>query len=155
MIWLLLTLLIVLPVVLFYWSIVKSLSFYNAESTLTLAYCFIWGGIIAVVFSIAWEGVFIIGLGGDLDQKGMDFFSTVLLAPLIEELFKGFGILILFLIALNTRKGLRGPLSGLVYGGIIGLGFGLCEDISYMINAAEDSGLLGLLVTFFARFWKY
>ena len=149
--WLLLTLLIVLPVVLFYWSIVKSLSFYNAESTLTLAYCFIWGGIIAVVFSIAWEGVFINAFGGDLDQEGMHFFSTVLLAPLIEELFKGFGILILFLIALNTRKGLRGPLSGLVYGGIIGLGFALSEDIGYMMDAAEDSGLSGILVTFFGR----
>ncbi len=108
MIWLLLTLLIILPVVLVYWSIVKSLSFFNAESTLTLAYCFIWGGIIAVVFSMAWESAFIEAFGGYLDQEGIDFFSTVLFAPLIEELFKGFGILILFLIALNTRKGLRG-----------------------------------------------
>jgi protease PrsW len=151
MIWLLLTLLIILPVVLVYWSIVKSLSFFNAESTLTLAYCFIWGGIIAVVFSMAWESAFIEAFGGYLDQEGIDFFSTVLFAPLIEELFKGFGILILFLIALNTRKGLRGPLSGLVYGGIIGLGFALSEDIGYMMSAAEDSGLLGILLTYFGR----
>ena len=151
MIWLLFSLIVILPVVLFYLALVKSLSFYNAESTLSLFYCFLWGSIVAVVFSITWEVVFTDAVSSHLDDEEMFYFSNIILAPVIEEIFKGLGILILFIIALNTRKGLRGPLSGLVYGGIIGLGFALTEDISYMMDAVEDGGLFELIGTFFVR----
>ena len=85
------------------------------------------------------------------DGEGADFLTTVVIAPLIEEFFKGLGILLLFLIALRTRKSLRGPLSGLVYGGVIGLGFSLTEDISYMVGAANEEGVIAFIRTFIFR----
>jgi len=73
------------------------------------------------------------------------------IAPIDEEFYKGAGLVMIFLIARNEIDGL---MDGLVYGGMIGLGFQVMENIQYFVHAAAQSqgGQLGPVVaTFFVR----
>ncbi|MBW3567707.1 MAG: PrsW family intramembrane metalloprotease, partial [Proteobacteria bacterium] len=84
-------------------------------------------------------------------SAGMDVIGATVFAPIFEETFKGFGVA---LIALASALGLReldGPLDGAIYGGVVGLGFTLTEDILYVANQYATSGLTGFVVLLFLR----
>ena len=49
-------------------------------------------------------------------------------APIVEEVGKGLGLLLLFVTA---RRAFDGPVDGVVYGALIGAGFALTENIQY------------------------
>ena len=63
----------------------------------------------------------------------------------VEELGKG---LFLVAVVIFRRAELHGPLDGIVYGALVGIGFAFVEDIIYYLQSLE-SGQLG--VTFFLR----
>ena len=70
---------------------------------------------------------------------------------MFEEGFKGLGVA---LIALASALGLReldGPLDGAIYGGVVGLGFTLTEDILYVANQFATSGIGGFAFLLFLR----
>ncbi|NIV30935.1 MAG: PrsW family intramembrane metalloprotease, partial [Anaerolineae bacterium] len=58
-------------------------------------------------------------------------FGPGLSAPLIEEALKGILVLLLFL---GLRREFDGPLDGIVYGALVGLGFAVSENAAYMIE---------------------
>jgi hypothetical protein len=76
-------------------------------------------------------------------------------AGVFEELAKGAGIAILFLLC---RRWFDGPVSGIVLGAMVGLGFNLAESIDYMSAgdalsqywARQSVGLMGSHVAFTA-----
>ena len=68
--------------------------------------------------------------------------SAVISAPLVEEASKGFGLLILIL---AFRRYFDDILDGIVFGGLIALGFATVENVLYygrgIDQAIGDSGL--------------
>ena len=60
-------------------------------------------------------------------------------APLVEELFKGLGIVLLVSIA---RAELDDVLDGFVWGAMVGIGFLLVEDVFYFVRAFGETGSL-------------
>lgn len=102
-----------------------------------LIFAFLWGAGAAVVITL------IIGIGVDriasalsLSVASADFFGAVVQAPLVEELAKGVGIVLIFLFA---RKHFDGPVDGIVYAAWVAGGFAFTENILYFGGELLDS----------------
>ena len=123
--WVLLLLYIV-PVVL----VVRWLDLYEKEPRSLLIGAFVWGALVAVMFSglgnDAWGVVIAKVFGAEFASQ----WSAALTAPVIEETYKYLGIVVLYLIA---RTEIDDLIDGFVYGALIGLGFAVAEDIYYFI----------------------
>ena len=63
--------------------------------------------------------------------------SDSLTAPLNEELLKLCGVIMLVLAAPRL---IRGPMDGLVFGALVGLGFQVAENVTYGLNSIVASG---------------
>jgi protease PrsW len=91
----------------------------------------IWGGTAASgCAALANQGL--IGLWGK--TAGVEFasnWSAALTAPLNEELLKLAGVALL---ALAAPRLIRGPVDGMVFGALVGLGFQVIENVSYSLN---------------------
>ena len=83
----------------------------------------------------------------NLSDDAVDFVTSVVTGPLVEETGKGIGVLALVLAA---RKVLDRPAQGGVLGALVGLGFAWGEDVGYYVSALED-GMSGLWESFLAR----
>ena len=82
----------------------------------------------------------------DASPKGVDVIGATVFAPVFEEGFKGLGVAIIALASALGLHELDGPLDGAIYGGIVGLGFTLTEDILYVANQFADERLRRLRV---------
>ena len=82
-----------------------------------------------------------------LGDSAVDFATSVLAGPVVEETGKGLGVLALILAA---RKVLERPAQGGVLGALVGMGFAWGEDVGYYVSALED-GMSGLWESFLVR----
>lgn len=82
-----------------------------------------------------------------LGDSAVDFVTSVLTGPVVEEMGKGLGVLALILAA---RKVLERPAQGGVLGALVGIGFAWGEDVGYYVSALED-GMSGLWESFLVR----
>ena len=98
-----------------------------------------WGGVVAVTLSLVAEQLLFAVPGTTT------FIETAIIAPIVEEAGKG---LFLVVVVIFRRAQIHGLLDGLVYGGLVGVGFAFVEDIVYYLSSLQ-SGALG--VTFFLR----
>lgn len=113
--------------------------------------CFVFGGIGSVVLALIGSVsihivlqflVSSVGIGSGVDQHQIvTLFNRVVNAPLTEELAKG----ILLLIVSKSKK-FDGVVDGVVYGGAIGLGFGMTENFMYFLGAKPDVWLSVVIV---------
>lgn len=69
-------------------------------------------------------------------------------APVVEETMKG---LVLLGLLRFRRTELDGPTDGIIYAGMVGLGFAMSENVSYYVAALHDTGAQGLAVTVVLR----
>ena len=83
----------------------------------------------------------------NLSDDAVDFVTSVLTGPIVEETGKGIGVLVLILAA---RKLLTRPAQGGVLGALVGLGFAWGEDVGYYVSALEN-GMSGLWESFLVR----
>lgn len=74
-------------------------------------------------------------------QELSELADTVLVAPLVEELMKG-----VFLFSMIKKQDFDNLTDGLVYGGAIGLGFGMTENFLYFLGATSGGEWLFLVV---------
>ncbi|WP_217183605.1 PrsW family intramembrane metalloprotease [Streptomyces sp. AC495_CC817] len=108
-----------------------------------------------VFFAIAWGAIAAVGLTLLADialtvlfgQRG-EFAGAVIQAPIVEEFFKGLGVLLVFLVA---RRTFDGPVDGVVYGALVGAGFAFTENIQYFAISLIEGGGEQLTVTFILR----
>jgi RsiW-degrading membrane proteinase PrsW (M82 family) len=98
-----------------------------------------WGAVAAVAFSFVGEQL-VFALSGTNEVV-----NVAVAAPVVEELGKG---LFLVAVVIFRRAELHGPLDGIIYGALVGIGFAFVEDIVYYLQSLE-AGQLG--VTFFLR----
>ena len=108
-----------------------------------------------VFFALAWGGVAAVGISLLVDifltiavGTRNDFFGAVIQAPLVEEIAKGLGVLLVFLIG---RRAFDGPVDGVVYGALVGAGFAFIENIQYFGVSLIEGGAANLTLTFFMR----
>jgi RsiW-degrading membrane proteinase PrsW (M82 family)/pSer/pThr/pTyr-binding forkhead associated (FHA) protein len=120
---------------------------YDPEPPWLIASAFAWGGIVAVVFSFIVNTTFGVIVGeATHDAEISSFVTAVVSAPIFEELSKGIGVVILLIF---FRREFDDILDGIVYGGVIGLGFATVENVLYYgngINAGSDTLVAMLIV---------
>lgn len=115
-----------------------------------LTFALLWGAGVAVLVSVlvndlTWLTV--AQVTGDVDAGEL---ATVLVsAPVVEEIAKGAGVLVLFL---ARRRYFDGVVDGIVYAGTVAAGFAFTENIFYFARAgdalAETFVLRGLATPF-------
>jgi len=106
---------------------------YEPEPRILLVMGLVWGACVATMGALLIDGV------GGLLVPVSTAESTTIVAPITEELAKG---AFLFLMLLWRRHELDGILDGIVYAGMVGLGFAFTENILY--QAAAWSGTDGM-----------
>jgi RsiW-degrading membrane proteinase PrsW (M82 family) len=143
----------VTPLVLTYLFFIRWVDRFEPEPWWLILVAFAWGAIFAtlgggITSSIAQS---VTSALFEASPKDMDVIGATVFAPVFEESFKGIGVA---LIALASALGLReldGPLDGAIYGGVVGLGFTLTEDILYVANQFATSGFGGFVFLLFLR----
>lgn len=101
---------------------------YEKEPWGLLAATFIWGALPAVLLSIIGEFVLGLPFATLFGETVLQAIGGRVVAPVVEEAVKGFAILLVFLIFSHEFDGL---LDGIVYGSLVGFGFGMTENIFY------------------------
>jgi protease PrsW len=121
---------------------------YEPEPRSLLVNGLLWGAFAATAISIAVGGI------GGLFVPMTEQFSLAVTAPVTEEAAKGLFLLLL----LWWRRGeLDGVLDGIVYAGMVGIGFAFTENILYLAAAYDGSdgmgpgGIAGITSTFVVR----
>jgi protease PrsW len=119
---------------LFYLYLIWKFDRYDREPISLVLRNYLWGALGAIIFSI---------IGSDLlfkvfslfilDEELMKNIQVIFIAPLVEESTKG--IFLLITIA-NTK--FDNMTDGIVYGGAIGLGFGMTENFLYFITFGDN-----------------
>jgi RsiW-degrading membrane proteinase PrsW (M82 family) len=148
-------LLFVLPVVVTYFVVLKGADRYEPEPLWLLVSVFLWGAVVATITAIVGNMVGQTAVSAALGAQSTDPLvqasTASFVAPIVEESTKGAGLLLLWLLSRVWLKELDGPLDGVIYGGIIGLGFTLTEDVLYIQQAAATAGAAGFGATFLMR----
>lgn len=140
-------LLCVTPFVVFYVLLVRWCDRFEPEPWWLLFCAFAWGAVFATigggVTSGIGEAITANITGVAADSKQMDAFGAVVLAPICEEGFKGIGVALIAGVSALWLHEVDGALDGVIYGGIVGLGFTLTEDILYVAAQFEKDGIGG------------
>jgi RsiW-degrading membrane proteinase PrsW (M82 family) len=103
---------------------------------------FFWGSTGAIFLGIIGSLIFQVPLNVVIQEfagKGsyelMDLSGAVITAPFVEEFTKG-----IFLLMMSYNKRFDGVVDGVVYGGAIGLGFGMTENFLYFVTYGSTPG---------------
>jgi RsiW-degrading membrane proteinase PrsW (M82 family) len=122
---------------------------YESEPKWMLATAFFWGALIAVFIA------FILNTAGALvvnavtgDVRIAEAAGAVVFAPVVEESAKA---LFLFILFFWRKDEFDGVLDGIVYAGMVGLGFAMTENIQYYGKALLQHGGAGLTGTVILR----
>ncbi len=116
---------------------------YECEPLSFVLLHYLWGSVGAILFSIA--GNFIVTNLIELltkSQLNTSLISNLIVAPVTEEISK-----VAFLILSINSKKFDNITDGLIYGGAIGLGFGMSENFFYYITFGNTTELLIILIT--------
>lgn len=123
---------------------------YEKEPLLLLGGVFLWGAVVAagaafIVNTVLGVGVYLF-TGSELIT---DLTTGSLIAPVMEELLKGFAVLIVFLI---FRREFDSILDGIVYAAVAALGFAATENVYYLyVLGFQEDGWAGIANLFFLR----
>ena len=106
---------------------------YEPEPRNLLAAGLLWGAFVATAAALVFQGI---GLAGGASERD----SLAVVAPLTEEATKGAFLLLLLW---WRRHELDGVLDGIVYAGMVGIGFAFTENILYLAAAYDGTDGLG------------
>ncbi|TPV94047.1 MAG: PrsW family intramembrane metalloprotease [Myxococcales bacterium FL481] len=146
---------LVAPTVVIYYCVIKGVDRYEPEPNWLLATMFLWGALVATFAAIILNqlGMSAIsgGFGVPTSHQLVEWSTASFVAPFAEETSKGIGLLVLWFLSTVWLQEIDGPLDGAIYGGMIGLGFTLTEDVLYVSQAAAEHGAAGYFQTFVLR----
>lgn len=125
------------------WFAVRYIDRWEPEPRRLLVFAVAWGAVAAVALALGVDLVLTLAVGR-LPAE----FSSVVQAPIVEELAKGLGVLLIFVFA---RRFFDGPVDGIVYGALIGAGFALTENVQYFAISYLEGGPGQVATTFFLR----
>src|SRR6266478_6470901 len=99
---------------------------YEAEPLWMLATAFFWGALVAVFVAFIFNtSIEIMAAVATHNQQIGETVGAVISAPIVEESSKALILLILFL----WRDEFDGVVDGIVYAGMVGLGFAMTENV--------------------------
>ncbi|MDQ7028480.1 MAG: PrsW family intramembrane metalloprotease [Ardenticatenia bacterium] len=145
---LLLTILAAAVPSLLYTSIAWWLDRYEKEPWWVLVLTFFWGAVPAIVLALVVEVAFDIPLRLFLVPSQAEFFASIVVAPVVEELFKAVPLVLIFWL---YRQEFDGIMDGLLYGALVGFGFAMTENIFYFLSALVEEGVGSFLFLVFLR----
>ncbi|BAJ73313.1 predicted membrane protein [Microbacterium testaceum StLB037] len=125
------------------WFVVRYIDRWEPEPRRLLIFAAAWGAVAAVAIALGVDLLVTLVTGGLPDAV-----SSVVQAPIVEEVAKGLGILLLYAFA---RRFFDGPVDGIVYGALIGAGFALTENVQYFAIGYLEGGPGEVATTFFLR----
>jgi protease PrsW len=126
-----------LPLLIFGWWLLRLARPLSAPARTWSAAAVIWGATAAIGCALL-ANTGLTGLWAK--AAGVAFasnWSAALTAPVNEELLKVAGVV---LIALAAPRAIRGPLDGMIYGALTGLGFQVMENFTYALNNIPLTG---------------
>ena len=132
----------------FLWLVYWWLDRYEPEPRRYKFAAFVWGGVVAVAIALALE------VGAQEVWDLSDEATASFIAPLAEEPAKCLFLLLTFA---RSRRVIDGVLDGLIYAGIVGIGFAFVENIGYYASSYLGSadytlaGSDGVTTTFVVR----
>ncbi|MFN8493662.1 MAG: PrsW family intramembrane metalloprotease [Caldilineaceae bacterium] len=121
----------------FYWA-----DRYEREPRWLILAAFLWGAVPSVILSLLGEMLL------SIPTQNATLIGDALSAPIVEEISKGFALLLIFWF---MRSEFDGVLDGLTYGSMIGFGFAMTENFLYFIGAYGQGGYRNLTLIFFLR----
>jgi RsiW-degrading membrane proteinase PrsW (M82 family) len=141
---------------LFYLILIWLMDRYEREPFWLLSLNFLWGATGAIIFGIIGSMIMDVGISQFIYQFANksdaielhNLAGAVVVAPMVEESTKG-----AFLLLTALSRNFDGPVDGAVYGGAVGLGFGMTENFLYFLSFPKSyESLLFLIIvrTFFS-----
>ena len=121
---------------------------YDPEPLWLLALAFAWGALVAVLISVVVNTVIGAAVTISVSQDAGELAGAVISAPIFEEGSKGLGLLILLVF---FRRYFDDILDGIVFGGVIALGFATVENVMYYGSALGEGGLGAMIFLFILR----
>ncbi|MEV4774490.1 PrsW family intramembrane metalloprotease [Microbacterium sp. LWH12-1.2] len=122
---------------------VRLIDRWEPEPKRILFFAVAWGAIAAIGLTLLFD----LGLTLLFGQRS-DAVAAVIQAPIVEEFWKGLGVLLIYLTA---RRAFDGPVDGVVYGALVGAGFAFTENVQYFAISLIEGGGEQLTVTFVMR----
>jgi protease PrsW len=102
---------------------------YDREPGSLILINYFWGAIGAIILTLIFGEILELLISTIVMKENLpDLLSATLSAPIVEEITKGF-----FLFLMVQNKKFDNITDGVVYGGAIGLGFGMTENLMYFI----------------------
>ncbi|HSF82618.1 MAG TPA: PrsW family intramembrane metalloprotease [Anaerolineales bacterium] len=137
------------PMFLFAWF-VYWLDHYEKEPRTLLGGLFFWGAVIAAGGAYLFNTFLGQGVYWLTESSAATSFATgTLIAPVVEESLKGFAVLLVYLI---FRREFDSIIDGIVYAGIVALGFAATENTLYIYRQGFlQDGYQGLYTLAFIR----
>lgn len=121
---------------------------YDPEPLWLLGLAFAWGALVAVVVSFIINTLFGVAVGIAVSPEAGEAAGAVMSAPIFEEGSKGLGLLILLVF---FRRYFDDILDGIVFAGVIALGFATVENVLYYGRALGGGGFESLILIFVLR----
>ncbi|WP_244960117.1 PrsW family intramembrane metalloprotease [Actinomyces faecalis] len=122
--------------------VVRWIDRWEPEPFSILLTAFLWGAGVATAVSLAVNTTTAL-LASSVTATSGDLVASVVSAPVIEEVTKGAGVLIIFLV---WRRSFNGPVDGIVYAAVVAAGFAFAENILYFVQYRDH-----LATTFLMR----
>ncbi|HVF31374.1 MAG TPA: PrsW family glutamic-type intramembrane protease, partial [Pyrinomonadaceae bacterium] len=121
---------------------------YDPEPLWLLALAFAWGALVAVLISVVVNTLIGAAVTLSVSQDAGELAGAVISAPIFEEGSKGLGLLILLIF---FRRYFDDILDGIVFGGVIALGFATVENVMYYGSALAEGGIAAMIFLFILR----
>lgn len=121
---------------------------YDPEPLWLLSLAFAWGALVAVLVSFVVNTLVSTVVAIGVSPAAGDVVGAVISAPVFEEGSKGLGVVVLLIF---FRKYFDDILDGIVFAGVIALGFATVENVLYYGRGISTGGVGGLAVLFVLR----
>jgi RsiW-degrading membrane proteinase PrsW (M82 family) len=135
---------VIAPTVFIYFLAIKGTDRFEPEPFWVLTLAFLWGAVVATLTAMVGNaiggGAVSAALGPNAADGLVRASTASFVAPLVEETTKGFGLIVLWGLSAVWLREIDGALDGAIYGGVIGLGFTLTEDVLYVAGAGAQGG---------------
>ncbi|MBL8149651.1 MAG: PrsW family intramembrane metalloprotease [Blastocatellia bacterium] len=132
----------------FYLMMLLWMDRYDPEPAWAIAGAFAWGGLFAVFVSFIINTIFGTVAAAFVGGPVGDSLGAIISAPIIEEGSKGLGVVLLLIFLRNEFDDI---LDGIVYAGVIALGFATVENVLYYGRSFNQAGGVGLIFILFLR----
>jgi RsiW-degrading membrane proteinase PrsW (M82 family) len=137
-----------LPIFFYAW-LIYWVDRYEKEPGLLLGVVFTWGVVIAaggayLINTIMGMSIYLV----TGSEAASNLSTGSLIAPVVEESLKGLAVLLVYWL---FRQEFDSILDGIVYAGIVALGFAATENAFFIYNGYIEDGFRGLLMLAFVR----